>query len=591
MPKIHDSFRKEIIDALESELNLLCTTAGISNPFGRNEIFGLLSTPPTFELGQAALPCFPFAKILKSAPVKIAETLAQKILTSTRQTIANVTAVNGYLNFHVDFNAFGRTVCNEMGAGNYFTKELLNESELEKVVVEYSQPNTHKAMHVGHLRGLVLGDAVCNLLDYVGSKAVRTTYPGDLGTHVAKELWYIKYRYKGELPTSDQANWLGKVYAEADESLKREIGTDKEAENRTQMSGILKSLQNKEGEFYDLYLKTREWSLNEMQRIYNWLGVTFERWYFESECDEPSRQLVLQKFKEGIFVKSDGAIGIDLAPFKLGFAMFLKSDGNGLYSTKDIELMRRKFEDPTVTSSIVVVDSRQKLHFQQIFKTGEIMGYPQAAKSVHLSYETVNTSDGKAFSSRHLNGLKLEELRVLMEEKVTKDYLERYRGQWTDEEIARTACEVVIGALKYGMLRVDSNTQITFVLEEWLKLDGDTGPYMQYVHARCMNILEKQGQPEQLSDFELENDYEKELVFSLSRFNEFTLVASQGLRPSVIANYLFDLCKAFNRFYEHCPVRSATGPLRNSRLLIVQATGNTLRKGLALLGIPAPHRM
>lgn len=253
--------------------------------------------------------------------------------------------------------------------------------------------------------------------------------------------------------------------------------------------------------------------------------------------------------------------------------------------------MRRKFSDPKVTRLIYVVDARQKLHFQQLFKTGELLGYPQAAKSVHLPYETVNTEAGAAFSSRSLNGLKLFELRQTMEAHVTKEYLERYRGQWSDEEIRKTAEAVTIGALKFGMIRVDNNTPITFKLDEWLKLDGDTGPYLQYVHARCKNILEKQGKPQTMFTAELVDPVEKELSFWLGRFNEFAYNAANQYRPSVMASYLYDLAKAFNRFYEACPIKTATGNLRETRLQLVDTTATVLAKGLELLGIPAPNRM
>jgi arginyl-tRNA synthetase len=290
-------------------------------------------------------------------------------------------------------------------------------------------------------------------------------------------------------------------------------------------------------------------------------------------------------------LKRTGSIGIDLSDHKLGFALFLKSDGNGLYITKDLELLRRKFADPQVTSSLVVVDHRQKLHFQQVYKTAELIGYPQATQSATLLYETVNTSDGKPFSSRSLTGLRLLELRKAMEQKVTQDYLERYRGSWSDDEITKTAEAVTIGALKYGMLRVDNSTQVTFILDEWLRLDGDTGPYLQYMHARCCNILEKQGQPEQSDTVQLESSEEGALLFHLSRFNDFALQAAAQHRPCVVAGYLYDLAKNFNRFYENCPIRSSEGAVRNSRLQLVKVSAAVMKQGLELLGIPAPSKM
>ena len=190
-----------------------------------------------------------------------------------------------------------------------------------------------------------------------------------------------------------------------------------------------------------------------------------------------------------------------------------------------------------------------------------------------------------------MTGLKLLDLRSAMEAKVTHDYLERYRGTWSDADIGKTAEEVTIGALKYGMLRVDNSTQVTFILDEWLKLDGDTGPYLQYMHARCCNILEKQGHPQSSNVVELHETEERALLFHLTRFNDFAQQAAAQLRPSVVAGYLYDLAKTFNRFYEACPIRSSEGALRNSRLLLVQSAARIMKQGLELLGIPAPSRM
>ena len=600
MPQLSDIFKDEIASAVASKLNSLGQQAQPPFEVTSLEVAKLLTVPPQFDLGQAALPCFPFAKALKQPPPKIALELAESFLENTRaqKTVAKIDAVNGYLNFHADFKVYGGAVTREIRDGAFFTKKLLLSEELEKVVIEYSQPNTHKALHVGHLRCLVLGDAVCNVLAYVGHDVVRATYPGDMGAHIAKTLWYLAFRFNGQWPEADaskRADWLGEIYARADEAIKTDTGTPAEQTNRAQIAEILKELQCKSGAHYELWLKTREWSFDQMRGVYAWLGVNFDVWYTESECDAPSRKLVKKKYEEGFFVQSEGAVGLDLTSYKLGFAMFLKSDGNGLYITKDLELLRRKFADYSATKSLVVVDYRQKLHFGQLYKTAELMGYPQAAKSGVLLYETVNSAKGEAFSSRQLNGLKLSDLREQMQQKVTRDYLERYRGDWTDAEIQKTAEIVTIGALKYGMLKVDNTTQIIFVLEEWLRLDGDTGPYLQYVHARCCNILEKQGRPspgfDPATQFELAEQIERELSFWLARFNEFAVAASAQMRPSMIAGYLYDLAKNFNRFYEACPIRSSTGALRDSRLALVEATALVMSQGLGLLGIPAPRRM
>jgi arginyl-tRNA synthetase len=408
---------------------------------------------------------------------------------------------------------------------------------------------------------------------------------------VAKMIWYLTHPTNKPLPSENKAIWLGHMYAKADEAVKSLAGTPEEVDYKKVVQEILVQIDNQSGTYYELWKETREWSLDYLKGVYQWLNSYFDTWYFESECSVPSKKLVQKKYEEGFFVKDNGAIGIDLSQWKLGFAMYLKSDGNGLYITKDLDLLSRKFADPEVTKSILVVDARQKFHFNQLFKTAELMGYPQAAKSIHLSYETVNTELGTPFSSRELNGLGLLDLKEKMEERVTNDYLKRYENIWTPEEIKKTAENVTIGALKYGMLKVDNNTQIHFSLSEWLRLDGETGPYLQYVHARCHSILQKQGLPAENFKPILEAKEEKELCFLLSRFNEFALLSSQQCRPSILANYLYDAAKQFNKFYEACSIRDSEGDSKNTRLALVYLTQKCIFHGLKLLGIPALDRM
>ncbi|WGL59576.1 arginine--tRNA ligase [Pigmentibacter sp. JX0631] len=591
MTTMHDPFKQEIAELIYNELIIISSELNVEFQTKQEDIYKMLTIPPEFSFGQAALPCFPFAKSFRQAPNKIAQILSENLNKKNKKFIKEVACINAYLNFHCNFNQYANQLALDFSSNTYFHKNLLQDNEKEKIVLEYSQPNTHKAMHVGHLRCLVLGDSVANLLEYIGNKVVRATYPGDVGTHVAKVIWYLTHPAKKDLPTQNKTQWLGQIYAEAVDAFKAIEKTEEEAKVKKDISEILHQLNNKSGNYYDLWKETREWSLEELRNIYDWLDTKFDTWYFESECEAPSKELVKRKYAEGVFIKDNGAIGLDLSAWKLGFAMLLKSDGNGLYLTKDIDLITKKFSDPEVTKSIIVVDSRQKLHFQQLFKIAEIMGYPQAAKSVHLSYETVNTEDGKPFSSRQLNGLQLFDLKNKMEQKVTADYLERYKGQWSDVEIEDTAKIITIGALKYGMLRVDNNTQINFSLEEWLKLDGETGPYLQYVHARCSSILDKIGSPSSNSSIEINEIQEHELVFLLSQFNEFALQAGFQNRPSILANYLYDLAKSFNRFYENCPIKNASDNIKNSRLHLVKCSKQAISEGLKLLGIPAPARM
>jgi arginyl-tRNA synthetase len=591
MPIIYDVVKKEISQLVLDELKLLAQELSVTLTTTQEEIVALLTVTPDFQLGQWALPCFPFAKLFKQAPQKCAERFAANISAKKNQFISEAKSAQAYLNFTLNFEALFSHYAKMLKEQNSFQTQFFTTSEKEKIVMEYSQPNTHKAMHVGHLRCLVLGDAVSSLLRYAGHDVVRATYPGDIGTHVAKIIWYLTHPTKKPLPSKDKAVWLGEMYAKADETFKALKGTEQEAQVKKDISEILRQISAQKGDYYELWKETREWSLDYLKDIYHWLNCEFDTWYFESECEAPSKALVKQKFEEGFFVQDNGAIGIDLSQWKLGFAMYLKSDGNGLYLTKDLDLISKKFADPKVTKSVYVVDARQKFHFEQLFKTAELMGYPQAARSLHLSYETVNTEQGTPFSSRELNGLGLLTLKEKMEERVHSEYLTRYENTWSQEEIQKTAENVTIGALKFGMLRVDNNTQIHFSLQEWLRLDGDTGPYLQYVHARCHSLLEKLGETPETNAPVLSQNEEKQLCFLLSRFNDFALQAANQCRPSILAGYLYDVAKGFNRFYEACSIKDSEGDAKATRIGLVFLTKKAIEQGLHLLGIPALERM
>lgn len=615
----HEVFKEAAVCTAKNALDELAAEKGVELKATNDApaLSRLMGLPPQFEMGQAAMPCFPFAKELKMPPAAVAADLAKLINgrlgvqpqssdLESSQLIERVEPAGGFLNFFVHMPNLAEHILPQILDGSLFRSPLYANGVREKVVVEYSQPNTHKALHIGHLRCLVLGDAVSRILEGAGHEIVKVTYPGDMGAHIAKTLWYLKNHYRGDIPSSHRGDWLGELYADAHSFVEERSKDSAQAQAiKAKIGDILAELQHGSGPYFELWKETREWSFAEMRDVYEWMNVHFDEWFTESECDKPSRDLVHEKLKEGLFKKDQGAIGIDLSPYKLGFALLLKSDGNGLYLTKDLELIRRKFTDRSVTRSIVVVDSRQKLHFKQVFKIAELMGYPQAAHSVHLAYETVNTADGKkAFSSRTKNGVKLADLREQMEEKVKTTYLNRYHNAWTPEEINLTAEMVTRGALKYGMLKVDNNTPVNFDLNEWLRLDGDTGPYLQYVHARCLNILAKQeGASAGNQDPKLPNgtessnqttyseSTERELLIQLIRYFDALKSAAEQLRPAFLSTYLYDLAKAFNRFYEACSIKESTGKVRSSRLELVRATAQVMEAGLGLLGMDAPQRM
>ncbi len=570
------------------EAKELCQKA-VNETYGLNQsITELVSFSPQPEMAHAAFPCHSLAKSLKQSPKLIAQTLCQAVQKYPLKRIKVVQELNGYLNFIFDLDLCLKESFEQCSGEKYLRSPMLEKSEQEKIIVEFSQPNTHKALHLGHLRNTIYGDVVCNLLEAIGHHIVRATYPGDMGAHIAKAIWFIQKFKKTEIPQSPDAHWLGEMYSAADAYLKN----DPPESVKQEIYQVALQLEKKSGETYELYLKTREWSLDEMKSVYEWLNVRFDKWFYESECDQPSKELVKKKFEEGFFVLSEGAIGIDLNEYDLGFAIYLKSDGSGLYLTKDLELIKQKFSDPTITKSIYVVDSRQRLHFQQLFKTAELMGFPQAKKSLFLGYELVTDTKGAPFSSRTMNAMSLKDFNNKVSHQVIEQYLTPLKSEWSDTQIEELSEQIVLGAIKYGMLKIDPNRSIQFVLEDWLKLDGETGPYLQYVHARCSSILKKVGEPIDDQIPHLESLPEQLLILHIEKFKNALLQAATEYKPSIFCAYLFDLAKLFNRFYKECPIKTAASPeLMQSRLALVKTTQMTLRRGLSLLGIPAPLRL
>lgn len=581
MFKHHDHFRFELAKVLSPaiEKTFNCT-------FPVSKVYELFGATPNKEAGDLAFPMFLVAKEAKSNPAQAAKTL-DEALGSLPDFIIAKKPVGPYLNFFLDFNKIAKKLIPEILSGETFKQKLTENTP--KTMIEYSQPNTHKEMHVGHMRNLCLGDALIRLHRYSGFDIVASTFPGDVGTHVAKCLWYLKYHYKGEVPTTRKGAWLGSMYSTAHNKLEEERGTPTEADNREKLTMILKQLEQKSGEFYDLWKETREWSIELMNEVYKWADVKFDVWYWESEVDSDSVKLAREWHKKGLFVEDQGAIGVNLEDYKLGFCMLLKTDGNGLYATKDIELARKKFQDYHIEKNIYVVDKRQEHHFKQVFKVLELMGFENAKKCFHLQYDFVELPDG-AMSSRKGNIIPLQALIENMVKMIKEQYLARYTNEWPAEEIEKTAQIVAKGAIKYGMTRIDPSKKIVFDMAEWLKLDGESGPYIQYAYARINSMLNKLGKPT-TTELNYETPQEKDLVAELMKFHHVVQQATEQYKPSVLTAYLYDLSRAYNSFYAECPVGSAAEPVRSSRLQLSHSTATILKKGLSLLGIESPERM
>ncbi|MCC6146008.1 MAG: arginine--tRNA ligase [Anaerolineaceae bacterium] len=522
-----------------------------------------------------------------------AQEIAQSVAShfQNRPEFERVEAVNGYLNLYYSTNEFARRVVDEvLSNGVRFGR---GEARGKRVMVEFSQPNTHKAFHVGHLRNVILGDAVSSILEFAGFDVVRANYYGDIGLHVIKWLWnYLKF-HEGEEPSGDMVQWLGKIYAEADQRYEEDPAVQEE------VRALFGRWDRGDPEIVALWEKTRTWSLEAFDRLYQMLGVRFDHVYFESEVEESGKQLVAGLIKQGIArdERPEGAVIVpldDLAGTKDKFRVLvaLRSDGTSLYATKDLSLAIKKFEEFNLDTSIYVIDVRQSLYMQQIFKTLELMGYDWARNCYHLAYEIVNLPGNVTMSSRDGTIVLLEDL--LRE--ATSRALEIVQQknpelpQGVKEDIAKT---VAFGAIKYSMLSRDNTKIVTFDWNSALDFNGQAAPYIQYAYVRANSILKKT--EKKLSDnlavsYPL-NQAEIELIELISRFPGEVQRAAKEYRPLYLSTLAFELARSFNDFYNQCPVLQAEEPIRSFRIRLTTAAKQTIHNCLEVLGIRAPEIM
>ncbi len=539
-------------------------------------VLGMLSVPPGLEMGDLAFPCFR----LGGNPNQAAIGLSKKI--TLPKGFSKVEVQGCYLNFFYDRAIFIQNLLSQLekkGFGHGAHKK-------EKVMVEYSQPNTHKAFHIGHLRNAVLGSALVNIMRYAGYDVVASNYMGDIGNHVAKSLWYID-KFCKSLPNEKRGEWLASQYVKATKMI------EEKPELKPEVDKVHKKLDAGDKPFIELWKKTRDWSLDDFNNIYNELGVKFDVVFFESQVADAGKEIAKRLVDKGLARLDEGSLLVDLKEFGLDVFLVLKSDGTPLYSTKDLELARRKFEEFKINRSIYVVGSEQELYFKQLFKTLELMGFKDAKNCFHLSYGLVQLESGK-MSSRLGNIVTYQELRDKVMEKAHEE-VEKRHADWPKQKSDEVAHEIGLAALKFSMLDKERKRVIIFDINEALSFEGESGPYLQYVYTRCRSIIKKSCVNEKsLKDANLnllKEPEEFELARRMEALPDIIEETSATYKINSLPRYLLDLAQLFNQYYQKHKVVQEDVELMQARLALVKGVAEVMSIGLGLLGIKTVEEM
>jgi arginyl-tRNA synthetase len=588
-----DPCKTALANALHATLSELLPE-GATLEFDPPKLAGLIEKPKDTAHGDFALPCFRFAKTFKAKPQALAENVAAAIKKHDQSGwIDRIEVAGAFLNIFVVQAKLASEVLPKVADRSWFKAFSSHPVNTKtRVMIEYSQPNTHKEFHVGHARNIFLGNALIRLFRYCGYQVVSANYFGDEGTHTAKALTHINIT-GSEAPPTNRGEWLGKMYSASDRALKEAEGED-QVQLKKKIGETLAAIESKQGPIYKQWLETRQWSLDEFHRIYERFHIDFDVLFYESQVSEASQTIVDEYLKQGVFIEDDGAIGVDLKDHKLGFCILRKRDGNTIYATKDLVLAKRKFEEFHIDRSIYVVADEQIHHFKQVFKVLELMGFEQASKCFHLAYGMVVLPDGK-MSSRAGTSITFMELVGQVEDELQK-ILSKYEGEWPKDEIIDVRDKLAEGALKFGMLCTDPVREIVFDLKNWLAFDGNSGPYLMYSFTRTQSIIRKAadlGHTPKYTHLDLlKEESERDLLRHVYDFNDVVSNSCEQYKPSTLVTHLFNMCKSFNRFYADVSVLKAETPdLIEARLGLVAAFSSTLEAGLDLMGITPPNRM
>ena len=592
------------------EILLENTIKGISSLYGiAMENVEIQQTRKEFE-GDYTLVLFPLLKHIKANPQEIGEKLGDYLsshaLWEGQPIVSGYNVVKGFLNLSICENYFLHFLHQIAPEKDYGKKPITKDSPA--VIVEYSSPNTNKPLHLGHIRNNLLGFSMAKIIEATGKKVYKTQIINDRGIHICKSMIAWQLFGKGETPesTGEKGDKLvGKYYVLFDKAYKEEIAglisagkTKEEAEREAPIflkaQEMLRSWEQGDPETLALWRQMNQWVYDGFEVTYHNLGVSFDRNYYESETYLLGKDIVQRGLDEGVFYrKEDGSVWIDLTAEGLDEKLVLRSDGTSVYITQDLGTATKRIEEdfPKVEGMIYTVGNEQDYHFKVLFLILQKLGYTWAKNLYHLSYGMVELPNGKMKSREgtvvDADDLMEEMVQVAQELSQELGKLEGYSDQ-QKEQLYRV---IGLGALKYYILKVDPKKKIAFNPQESIDFQGNTGPFIQYTYARIQSILRRAENCELPKSVSL-HPKEKELIKLLSLFPEVVQNAADTYSPALIANYVYELVKEFNSFYQNVSILGEEDTDKRSlRVHLSRKVGEVIAIGFDLLGIEVPERM
>ncbi|WZL74513.1 arginine--tRNA ligase [Clostridiaceae bacterium 35-E11] len=546
----------------------------------KNEILEMIEMPPNPQMGDFAFPCFKLAKVLRKAPNIIAKEIAESIQENT--LFEKVEDMAAYVNFFINKAVFAKTVVEEVLS----QKETFGASNIgkgKKVIVEFSSPNIAKPFHIGHIRSTVIGNAIYKIHEFLGYNTVTINHLGDYGTQFGKLIVAYKNWGDAQAVEADPIPTLLKLYIKFHEEAEQ----NPELEDESRM--WFKKLENGDEEALKLWQWFRDVSLKEFNRVYNMLNISFDSYAGESFYSDKMPRVLKMMEEKNLLTESKQAEIVDLEPYGMPPALIRKSDGSTLYITRDITAAIYRKEHYDFYKNIYVVASQQNLHFQQWIKIVELMGYEWANDCIHVPFGLVSLEEG-TMSTRKGRVVFLEDVLNKAVEKTKEIIQQKNPNQEGIDEIAK---QVGIGAVVFQELSNNRIKDYTFSWDRTLNFDGETGPYVQYTHARACSILRKATVAlDQDIDYSLlPNEDAMNLIRLIQQFPVIVKEAARKYEPSIVTRYIVNIAQAFNKFYHDTQIIIEDKDLQKARLALVYAAKQTIENGLGLLGIAAPERM